>query len=258
MDLRKEKEREHANRLQGSLYQGQEDVEKIAPNNKYYSIARKSDSFKKEWLLREIKPGMKVLDFCCGNGENALFLARHNISVIGIDISDISIQIARSKAEKEDVSSFTAFHVMDGEHMSFGDSEFDIIMCEGVLHHLDFEKAVQELHRVLKASGKIICNEPLAYNPLINLYRKLTPSLRTEWELEHLIKREHITILRKYFKTSRLFFFHLTTLCAVPFRNHRFFYKILSLCEKIDGIILKLPLVQWLSWQIVLTVQGKK
>ena len=48
-----------------------------------------------------------------------------------------------------------------------------------MLHHLDLSKCMLELNRLLRINGSIVFMEPLGTNPLINLYRKLTPNSRT-------------------------------------------------------------------------------
>jgi hypothetical protein len=51
-------------------------------------------------------------------------------------------------------------------------------------------------------------------------------------------------------------FFYLTALAAVPFRNTRAFVPILSTLEKIDGLLLRMPLLRWLAWVGVFTLAG--
>ena len=45
----------------------------------------------------------------------------------------------------------------------------------------------------------VIASEGLGHNPLIQLYRNLTPQLRTEWEALHIIKKEQIRLAADYF-----------------------------------------------------------
>ncbi|MDD5606581.1 MAG: methyltransferase domain-containing protein [Candidatus Pacebacteria bacterium] len=258
MELRKKEEIKHANKLK-TLLKDALDREKIASNKKFYSITWSSKKFIKEWLLNELlNTNKKFLDYCCGEGETCLFLAKEGVDVTGIDISDVSIKLAEEKALKEVIKDNLNFLVMDGENMTFSDNTFDVIFCSGVLHHLDINKAFQELNRVLKPNGKIICNEPLAYNPIFQLYRKRTPQLRTEWEAEHILKKEDIYLAKKYFNKLEIRSFHLATLLAVPFRKTKIFNFILGFLEKIDFILLKIPFIKWLSWQVVFILEKPK
>jgi len=156
-----------------------------ATNLKFYSVTRSSRNFIKNWLLSRVK-GKKVLDYCCGNGGMAIWLAENGANVFGIDISQVSIKNAIDEAVKRGIEDKVKFFVMDAEAMEFENNFFDIICCIGVLHHLDINKAYSELSRVLKPDGTIICVEPLKYNPVFQIYRKMTPHLRTKWEIEHI------------------------------------------------------------------------
>ena len=51
-----------------------------------------------------------------------------------------------------------------------------------ILHHIDINKAAREVSRVLKPGGKAFFIEPLAHNPISNMWRRLSPSIRTSDE----------------------------------------------------------------------------
>ena len=63
--------------------------------------------------------------------------------------------------------------------LKFENNFFDLIVGNGILHHLDPEKALTSVHKVLKPGGRVIFFEPLADNPLLKLFRFLTPKART-------------------------------------------------------------------------------
>lgn len=255
---RKRKEIEFHDKVRGkALLENEAEYEYLTSNRKFYSIVRSSRDFVNEWLGQRC-PGKKALDYCCGNGGVSLFVAKSGAEAIGIDISGESIKNARDNAICEKVASNASFLIMDAENLAFAKGSFDIIICSGVLHHLDIQRAFPELARVLKPNGKIICAEPLAYNPVIQAYRKMTPYLRTEWEAEHILNRGCLELAGKYFSKIEIKFFHLATLAAVPFRNLPVFDSVLSLLEAIDRVLLRLPGVKWLAWQIVFILSQPK
>lgn len=220
-------------------------------NMKYYSVERKSRDFVLRWFDANCQ-GKTVLDYCCGNGDDSLYLAAHGVKrVVGIDISDVSIENCRALAKKKGVSEPTSFEVRDAEQTGFADNAFDFITEYGCLHHLDLARAMPELARILRPDGKMICTETLGHNLFIHLYRRLTPHLRTEWETEHIIKRHHFELMRRHFGKVEFHFYHLFTLFGVPFRRRSFFYPLLTLLETLDGIVLSLPGVRWQAWQVV-------
>jgi ubiquinone/menaquinone biosynthesis C-methylase UbiE len=251
IENRKQEEIDLQNKIRNNeLKENTEDYQRLTSNRKFYSIVRKSIKFLNDYLFKKYK-GKKVLDYGCGDGDVAVFLAKNGIEMVGIDIADIRIKKARQLAQKEGMNSEVAFFVMDAEKTEFPNNYFDGIICTGVLHHLEIEKAFKEMARILKPEGTIICNEPLAYNPIFQLYRKLTPHLRSEWEKEHILSKKDIKLAEKYFGKVEKRFFYLTSLLAVPFRNLPVFNFILSILEGIDSIILKLPFIKWWAWQII-------
>jgi len=233
------------------------DFERLTSNYKFYSITRRSQNFVDNFLIKNCS-GRRVLDYCCGDGQNTVFLAENGADAFGIDISPVSIENAKTEAEKKGLKN-ASFFVMDAEKLKFGDDFFDLIICSGVLHHLNIEKAYQELFRVIKQGGKIICDEPLAYNPIFQLYRKITPQLRTKWEAKHILKKKDIKLAKKYFGKVEKRFFHLFVLLAVPFRSVPFVFNLLlTFLGFIDSLILRLPLVKWWAWQIVFILSRPK
>jgi ubiquinone/menaquinone biosynthesis C-methylase UbiE len=246
IEPRKQKEAGFHDRLRGE--EPKED-KRLTSNRRFYSITRKSQQFVNDFLVKNCS-GKKVLDYCCGDGDTAVFLAERGAEAVGIDISPVSIRNAKEKVKNKEPKNIR-FFVMDAEDLKFEDNLFDLIVCNGVLHHLDIKKAYPELARVLKPSGKIICTEPLIHNPFFQLYRKTTPHLRTKWESKHILSKEDIKLAEDYFGGVDTRFFHLVSLLAVPFRNLPGFNFVLTVLEKTDTLLLGLPFLKWWAWQIV-------
>lgn len=180
--------------------------QKITGNRKFYSITRESRNYVERWLEQKC-PNRKLLDYCCGRGGSSVKAASYGAEVVGIDISEKSIQTSQQRAAELGLSGRTSFLTMDAENLDFEDDTFDLAICSGVLHHLDVTKAFPELSRVLKPGGEIICIEALGYNPLITWYRKRTPQMRTEWEAEHILTLEEVDLARLYFNTVNVKYF---------------------------------------------------
>ncbi len=227
-------------------------------NMKYYSVERRSRDRVCSWL-RENCGGKVVLDYCCGNGGDALFIASQCQSrVFGIDLSEVSIVNCQQIAHESGLSDKTTFLVRDAENTGFEDNTFDIITEYGALHHLDLDSAYAEMARILRPGGKAICNETLGHNPLIHLYRRLTPRLRTEWEVNHILRMKHINLAKKYFERVEADYYHLLVLAAVPLRKTRVFPKILALLERLDERILNLPGIRLMAWQTVFVLSNPR
>ncbi len=132
--------------------------------------------------------GKRVLDYGCGRGEATLRILAAGGAVVGIDIAENYVAECRERARKAgyDETQFQ-FHVMDAHNLALPDATFDIVIGNGILHHLDIELAIKEVWRVLRPGGRAVFQEPLADNPLLILFRRLTPFARTpdEHPLSH-------------------------------------------------------------------------
>lgn len=220
-------------------------------NMKYYAVVEDSEAYKHQWLERRCAPGKRILDFACGNGENGIYAATIGADCIGIDISPEGIANATKNAERMNVADRCQFMVMDGENMIFSDDSFDLGVEYGALHHVELDKALAELARVLKPGGEMICVEALRHNPLIHWYRRRTPHLRTEWEVGHILGVESIDIMRKYFNKVEVKFFHLTVLALVPLRKTFLFRPLLPIFNFIDKLLLSSQSIGKYGWIMI-------
>lgn len=243
-------------KLEEKYVEGDSAFEQHFSNMKFYSITKSSFAYRDALLLEGIKNSI-VLDYCCGNGEIAIEMAKQGATrVVGIDISSVAVENARALAQNAGVDAICEFMVMDAEHTEFADGTFDIIHEYGALHHLDLPAAYKELSRILKPGGKLVCTEALRHNPFIHWYRKKTPHLRTNWEVEHILGIPEIKRGNKYFAKLSIRTFHLAALMAVPFRKSIVFKPLLTILNIIDRVLLNIPYLRCLAW--IAVVQYKQ
>jgi SAM-dependent methyltransferase len=206
----------------------------------YWAVANGSDRY---WNnVKMAAPGARILEYGCALGDKSEELTGSCASYDGIDISDVAIDHATGLYGRENVR----FHVMDAMHMTFPDNSFDLIFGSGIIHHLDTEQSIKEIRRVLSPMGRAWFWEPLGLNPLINLYRTVTPSARTPDE--HPLLPRDFRIMQKHFGNVNLDYFGLTTLGAVPFRNSKLGAPLRAACETIDSAILAVPGLRNIAW----------
>ena len=198
--------------------------------------------------------GERVLEYGCGKGKHAFALARCDADVVGIDISAEGIRQAAAQSRAEGLEDRLDFAVMDAEALQFPDDSFDLVCGSGILHHLRLESACHELARVLKPEGRAIFYEPLGHNPFINLYRKLTPGMRTEDEQP--LRARDLQFLATYFRGARFHYYAICTLMCVPFRGLPGFGGLLRVMEWVDGMLLRLPWVKHQAWLVVIELEG--
>ena len=238
------------------LIKNKEQFEYHFSNMKYYSVTKSSERYKEKWLKQKCNKNISVLDFACGNGENAIYAAQCGASSNGIDISPEGIENAIKNAKQLGLDKKCKFLVMDGENLKFEDNTFDICVEYGALHHVDLDLALSELSRVLKPDGEMICIEALRHNFFIHLYRKFTPHLRTEWEVEHILGVESLKIMSKYFKGIKVKYFHLFSLILVPIRKTILFKPLLKIFEWIDSKILSIPFIGKYAWIMIVELKN--
>lgn len=122
-----------------------------------------------------------LLDLGCGAGENSVYFALQGAHCVAADYSPKMVEVARSLAAKNNVeiSGCTA----NAMALEFADNSFDVVYAANLLHHLPNPKiALQEMHRVVKPGGKVCFWDPLIHNPVINIYRYIARSVRTDDE----------------------------------------------------------------------------
>jgi SAM-dependent methyltransferase len=172
-----------------------------------------------------------------------------------IDISPEGVANANLNAREAGVDSRCRFDVMDGESMTFADNTFDVGVEYGALHHVDLDRALAELGRVLKPGGQMICVEALRHNPIIHWYRRRTPHLRTAWEVDHILGVESLDIVRRHFRQVEVRFFHLASIASVPFRKTPLFRPLRSTLDAVDRVLLARQFLGKYAWIMVFVMR---
>jgi SAM-dependent methyltransferase len=99
--------------------------------------------------------GRALLEVGCGVGTDLLRFARSGAVVAGIDLAEVSIDLAKKNFVAHGASG--DLRVMDGEKLEFDDARFDVVYGHGVLQYTgDAERMLSEIHRVLRPNGQAI------------------------------------------------------------------------------------------------------
>lgn len=107
-----------------------------------------------EDLWERVEPGMHVLELGCGSGWLALEMARRGACVLGVDVADRAIEIARAYAASSGVGGRLAYLVADLNHFRIPAGRYDLVVAKGILHHLpDPADVVDRIHAGLRAGG---------------------------------------------------------------------------------------------------------
>ena len=135
--------------------------------DRLYSDSRYMRAVEYRVLRDEVKEDYLILDVGCGTGEHLAYLRDYNI--VGLDISIEMARRARDKSGKFVV-------VGDVQHLPFKSRTFHcVISFFGALNHVQIERALKEIRRVLVKGGVFIFT-------LANLYH-------FRWILKSLFRR---------------------------------------------------------------------
>jgi ubiquinone/menaquinone biosynthesis C-methylase UbiE len=102
-----------------------------------------------------LRPGATVLDVATGTGAQALAFADSASKVVGIDLSDAMLRMARRKNPPPNVS----FQQGDATALPFANGSFDVACVSFALHEMPSsvrERVLREMARVTRPGGSII------------------------------------------------------------------------------------------------------
>lgn len=105
-----------------------------------------------------MKAGDRVLDVCCGTGDQAIHYARKNISVIGVDSSPDMIKLAAESKRRRGLNN-VSFQIADALHLPFRDGSFDNASICLALHEKERrhrKPIISEMKRVVKKGGGLV------------------------------------------------------------------------------------------------------
>jgi ubiquinone/menaquinone biosynthesis C-methylase UbiE len=123
--------------------------------------------------------GKRILECGCGTGWVTAELSSLGAKVDAFDISQEAVERTKRRLFEKKLSRSCIIRKLAAEKLDYPDNSFDYVIGFAILHHLDLEKSMAEVYRVLKPSGLAMFAEPLGENPFINFYRKVTPRFRT-------------------------------------------------------------------------------
>lgn len=219
---------------------------------KYYYAIRPAERRFRDKILK-LSAGKDVLEYGCSTGSNSLQIARIARSVSGIDISEVAVAKAAAFATEDGLVN-TFFAAMNAEKMDFPDQSFDVIFGSGIIHHLDIARCAREIHRVLRPGGVAMFWEPMGHNPLINVYRYLTPSARTPDE--HPLLTKDLALLATEFPRMKASYHGLTSLASVPVRNLPGAAILRAMLNGIDQVVFAMGPLSRMAWYVTLELSA--
>ncbi|MEO6003601.1 MAG: class I SAM-dependent methyltransferase [Opitutus sp.] len=219
--------------------------------------------------------GRTLLDVGCGLGEASVYFAMEGAIVTATDISPGMCAATQRLAAANGVTLTT--HVSAIEDLGLSrDQQFDIIYTGNTLHHADIGETMDNILPHLKREGVFVSWDPVAYNPIINLYRAIATKVRTEDE--HPLRLQDIRAVRSCFASSEVSWFWLTTqlifilMVVAQFRSpnkERFWKKVIDEADSwawlyrplaaLDRALIGLfPFLGPLCWNVVIFAKSPR
>ena len=223
-----------------------------------------------QFILRKMGDlaGKKVLDIGAGLGESSVYFALQRAQVTTTDISPLMVEKVLQLAAKYGVE--MAGIVSTVESLNVPENHFDFVYIANTIHHVhDRSQLFAQIRRALKPGGSFFSYDPLAYNPAINIYRRIATKVRTpderpltqaDWRLARRYF-EHVGH-REFWIATLMLFAKYYVLDRVHPNEDRYWKRILT--EKpeglrwwkpllyLDSVLSRVPGVQLLAWNTVL------
>ncbi len=212
--------------------------------------------------------GKRLLDIGAGLGESSVYFALRGAQVTMTDISPGMVQTGRELARKYGVE--IEGIVSQAEDLNVPAETYDFVYIANTIHHVqDRDALFQKIHRALKPGGRFFSYDPVAYNPAINVYRRIATEVRTEDESP--LTLADLRLARKYFPNVQHREFWISTLLLfvkyfavdrVHPNQDRYWKRVLRETPKrlrwwmplraLDRALTRVPLVRWLAWNMVM------
>jgi 2-polyprenyl-3-methyl-5-hydroxy-6-metoxy-1,4-benzoquinol methylase len=222
--------------------------------------------------------GKRLLDVGAGLGESSVYFALQGAQVTTTDISPEMVETALKLGRLYGVELEGAVSV--GESLSVPENSYDFVYLANVIHHVhDRASLFGQVHRALKPGGRFFSIDPIAYNPVINVYRRMATKVRTEDESP--LTRSDIALAHRFFTdvqhrefwiASLLLFVKYVTIDRVHPNADRYWKRILKETDDtlrwwkplraLDSALTRIPGMRWLAWNTVMwgtkTIDGAK
>src|SRR3984893_10558174 len=212
--------------------------------------------------------GKRLLYICACLGESSVYFALQGAHVTTVDISLQMVETALGLGRKFGVE--LKGIASGAEDLNLPETSYDIIYIANTIHHVGNRGSLfEQMRRALKPGGVFFSYDPLAYNPLINVYRRMATAVRTPDEAP--LTTADIALARKYFNDVNHREFWISTLLLfvkyylidrIHPNQDRYWKRILRETPKklwwwmplrwLDRALTRIPLVRLLAWNVVM------
>jgi SAM-dependent methyltransferase len=185
-----------------------------------------------------------------------------------VDISPLMVEKVLSLGEKFGVE--LEGIVSGGEDLNVPAGQYDLVYIANTIHHAENRSLVfEQISAALRPGGMFFSFDPLAYNPLINVYRKMATAVRTTDESP--LTQADLALARKYFSDVGHREFWISALAlfvkyylvdGVHPNQDRYWKRILretpeslrwwTPLRSLDTVFTRTPMLRWMAWNMVM------
>lgn len=223
-----------------------------------------------QFILRRMGSlaGKRLLDLGAGLGESSVYFALKGAQVTTVDISPGMVATAVTLGKRFGVE--LKGIVGGAEELDIPGGSYDLVYVANTIHHVQNRPLLfEQIRRALKPGGRFFSIDPLAYNPAINIYRRMATQVRTPDESP--LRRADLELARRYFvhvghrefwMTSLLLFAKYYFKDRIHPNEDRYWKRILrehdatlwwwKPLRAVDAVLTRVPAVRWLAWNMVM------
>ena len=206
-------------------------------------VKRRIDLFSRHCQL---KSGLKILEIGAGTGEYSKRLLEYDCSLFCTDISYNMLNKAVKKIQKQNN---LYFFISDIEQAPLKDNVFDVVVGNSILHHLDIEKALNQIFRLLKKDGRFAFSEPNMFNPQVFMQKNIKFFKRISGDSPREVAFVRWRIKEFFRKTG------FRSVCVEPFDflHHYTPTSLVKIVSKIGLVLEKIPLIKEIAGSLFIT-----
>jgi SAM-dependent methyltransferase len=235
-----------------------------------YNCFESPAAIENQEILRQMGslPGKRILDIGAGLGESSVYFALQGARVTTVDLSPSMVQTAVALGEMHGVKIEGV--VSSAEKLNVEAGSYDIVYIANTIHHVtDKTTLFEQILRALKPGGQFFSFDPIAYNPAIEVYRRMATKVRSEDESP--LRVGDVKLARRYFANvqhrefwilSLALFFKYYLIDRVHPNEDRYWKRILHETREslwwwmplrfVDSLLTRIPFIRWMSWNMVM------
>jgi ubiquinone/menaquinone biosynthesis C-methylase UbiE len=133
-----------------------------------------------DWTHLQSKADLQVADIGCGTGASTFVLANKlNAKITAIDLFPEFLDKLQTKAKELNLEQKISIKAESMDNLSFAKNSLDLILSEGAIYNMGFQKGLKYWHQFLKTGGFIAVSE------IIWLTEKRPEEIQNHWQTEY-------------------------------------------------------------------------